>query len=576
MNKIELYLKRDRNATTNAQMVEIQQNGDNQQLDALLNNYLQFGTAGVRAVMGCGYSRLNTVTVEYTARGIAAYLLSTAKSLPMKVVIGFDHRHNSEEFGKLVAMVLIQQGIEVVLFPTICHTPLVSFAVTSLNAHFGIMVTASHNPKIYNGLKVFNSDGCQIVSPMDADVMTCIMACYAANYSDRFLWADYADSQLLSNHRTLVESQYLRKVLNCFDPSLRLPNAPIKALKVCYTPMHGVAREFAIKAVSQTDLAQMIDVSTQMHPDPEFPTVSFPNPEEKGAFDECIRVAKKEGAQILFANDPDGDRFACVEIRDDGSIRQYNGNEIGILLTSFLLDSRRRQHKTVDASVIAMTTVVSWHMLQELAKVEQIGYEETLTGFKWLGNRATELEKQGKTVILAYEEAIGFMCGGLRDKDGISVLTVFYQNARDLYARGSTVEKHLEELYVKYGAWVCNNGYYISHDSAVTNSIFEKIRKDEKYPTEVAGLKVVRIRDLTTGYDSSVGGNDLPVSNSTQMITFWFENSCVLTLRTSGTEPKIKWYCELRGENVETGQIALDILVKQLVDELIEPKLHNL
>ncbi|KAJ3326944.1 Phosphoglucomutase-3, partial [Kappamyces sp. JEL0680] len=319
---------------------------------------------------------------------------------------------------------------------------------------------------------------------------------------------------------TLVDTSPL-----CVDPTAEMQEAYWKSLgqlsrfkespscKVCYTPMHGVGLEFATKAVSTLGLQPMVVVPEQAKPDPEFPTVAFPNPEEKGALDLAMKHATQSGCTLIFANDPDADRFACAEWQETTKRWQvFSGNQLGVLLASFVLEGMRDRDGRLDPSLAVLTTAVSSHMLQELAKVEGIHFDETLTGFKWLGNRAIELEQEGKKVVFAFEEAIGFMCGRMvRDKDGVSALAVFYEWANHLYAQGKTVAKYLDTLYSKYGCWVSNNAYYICHDAALTRAIFNKIRYGSStatddaplaFPKTLGGVPVVYVRDLTIGYDS--------------------------------------------------------------------------
>jgi phosphomannomutase len=331
-------------------------------------------------------------------------------------------------------------------------------------------------------------------------------------------------------------------------------------------------------------------VPLQVQPDPEFPTVAFPNPEEgKGALKLAMECASENNCSIILANDPDADRLAIAEFqKSTNEWHIFTGNQIGALIGSFVLESLKEKQ----SQKAVLTTTVSSHMLAEIAKHYNAHFDETLTGFKWLGNRAIDLQSEGYDTVFAYEEAIGFMCYDIvRDKDGVSALAIFSEWANHLYSKGVTVFEYLQSLYEKYGYWVSNNAYFICHEKPVINRIFDKIRYGStpqqipgqtgfslKYPKSIAGFKVVYVRDLTVGYDSSTADHrpTLPVSSSSQMLTLQLENDCLLTLRTSGTEPKIKYYTEYKGASFESGTKELQVIVDAMIADLLEPELNNL
>ncbi|KAJ3319383.1 Phosphoglucomutase-2 [Boothiomyces sp. JEL0866] len=571
---VQEYLSLDQNPITNQDIKLMYENKDFETLTKLLTSRLEFGTAGLRAEMGSGYSRMNELTVIQATQGLYSHLHSTVPNLESKgVVVGHDHRFNSDSFAKLTAAVFLSKGVKVYYLKGLVHTPLVPFTVTNTGAACGIMITASHNPKQDNGYKVYAANGCQIIAPTDKHVAQKIL-----ENLQPWTW----DYELVDNSPLVVEkTQEFKEKYFARLSEISHFQGKTKNVKFLYTAMHGVGLEFAKKSFKAFNLAEFEMCQEQVLPDPEFPTVKFPNPEEKGALDLAIKSADRVDAKIILANDPDADRLAIAEKVGD-SWHVYTGNQIGIILASFILQSFKEKGQTSNLGVL--TTTVSSHMLEELAKSNGMRFEETLTGFKWLGNKAIDMEREGTKAIFAYEEAIGFMCYDIvKDKDGVSALGVFAEWANHLYGKGQTVYEHLQNLYKLYGFWVSQNSYFICHDKPTIAKIFDKIRYapstlNLEYPKEIGGFKVVYVRDLTIGYDSLAPENKptLPVSSSSQMITFKLENDCLITLRTSGTEPKIKYYTEYKGRDAESAKNELAVIVQSMIDNLLEPRLNNL
>ena len=393
------YISLDK-SETGSEMKRLLDEGEEKLLTELLTKRLEFGTAGLRGQMGAGYSKMNDLVVIQTTQGLAEYCLkSVANAKERGVVIGHDHRHKSQSFAELAAAAFLSKGFKVFYYPGLVHTPLVPFGVIELNACAGIMITASHNPKQDNGYKVYWGNGCQIIPPVDSEIAAEILQNLVP-----WTW----DKSLVSNSSLCIDPT--ESMVKLYFEKLALqkqyPNLKKSFVKVCYTPMHGVGLDFAKKAVSAFQLADFVPVPSQMHPDPEFPTVRFPNPEEKGALDKAIECAQENHCDVIFANDPDADRFACAEYqRDAKKWTVFTGNQIGILLASFVIEKYRVDGK-LDPRIAVLTTAVSSHMLEDLARIENIHFDETLTGFKWLGNRAIELEKEGKNVVFAFEEVL--------------------------------------------------------------------------------------------------------------------------------------------------------------------------
>ncbi|CAB4384192.1 unnamed protein product [Rhizophagus irregularis] len=587
---VQEWLRLDKNPTTRSEIEKLYADQNIDELEKRLRNRISFGTAGLRSNMEAGFSRMNDLTVIQASQGLCMYLLDTLPASVSKgVVIGHDHRHNSERFARLTAAIFITKGFTVYFYRGLVHTPLVPFGVKRLGASCGIMITASHNPKQDNGYKVYWENGCQIISPHDKGIAKSIL-----NNLEPWTW----DAELIDNNSLCVDN--VKEISDFYFEELkelshhREDNASSK-IKFVYTAMHGVGTQVAKRAFEVFSFNPFLSTKEQEEPDPDFPTVAFPNPEEgKGALALAIKTADENGARIIFANDPDADRFSVSEKQKNGEWNIFSGNQIGIILASAVLENYNAQGKPIYKLAMLASTVSS-KMLEKMAKVEGFYFEETLTGFKWLGNKAIDLNQQGYEVLFAYEEAIGFMIGNIvKDKDGVSALVTFAELTVQLDKRGLTVSEYLEELYNKYGYFVSDNSYFICYSPQTIDKIFNKIRFGEKpiksselnypytyqlsYPSTLAGYKITYIRDLTIGYDTSKPDSKaiLPISKSSHMITFGLENSCILTLRTSGTEPKIKYYLELSGKDKAEVKNELHKVTKGVADELLEPEKYGL
>ncbi|KAL9604303.1 MAG: hypothetical protein Q9179_001925 [Wetmoreana sp. 5 TL-2023] len=483
--------------------------------------------------MGAGFNRLNGLTIIQTSQGLAEYLLSdVSEPATAGIVIGYDARHNSQYFAELAAAVFESKNITVWWYEDTVHTPLVPFAVKTLEAAAGVMITASHNPAQDNGYKVYGSNGCQINSPIDAQIVTSInmnlepLTWGLHEYSMRKpILADMSSRYFLSLGREVA-----------------LAEVEKRSVPFVYTPMHGVGLRYMMSAVDIVGMKEAITVvDQQAQPDPEFPTVRYPNPEEHGALDLALATADQKGVTLVLANDPDADRFAVAE-KVDNVWRQLTGDQVGVLLAHWLFSLISPQ---VTSDDFFLASAVSSQMLSYMAQVEGFSFRETLTGFKWLGNVARDMRSQGKRVHFAYEEALGYMFPNLvHDKDGIAAAIHFL---RACASWGSPWAK-LQSLYEKYGYFETINTYWRSPSIQKTLGIFEKLRNLQRpFPSRVSNRTVTRWRDLTIGYDSATRKNvpDLPTSASSQMITCWLDQSksdgaIRFTIRASGTEPKIK------------------------------------
>ncbi len=494
---------------------------------------LQFGTAGLRGTVGAGPNRMNTAVVRGTTAALAGWLLARSggpDAAQAGVVIGFDARHRSDEFADEAARVLAGAGIRVHLLPPRQPTPLLAFAVRYLRAAAGIMITASHNPSADNGYKLYLDDGAQIVPPADAEIEAATRDIGPLAQ----IPAAQPGSPLISRHGEEIAGAYLDAVCAAS------PAPPGAAwLRFVYTPLHGVAAGLALRAFEQAGFAEPDVVAAQAAPDPDFPTVAFPNPEEPGALDLALAQARRSGADLVLANDPDGDRLA-VAVPDPevpGGWRALTGDQVGALLGAYLL-GQDRAGPDAGGRLVA-TTIVSSTLLSRIAAAAGAQYAETLTGFKWIVRAG---EPRGDIrFVFGYEEALGYAVGDtVRDKDGIGAALALLGLAARARSGG-------ESLTDAYDALEAAHGVHLTAQltAATVTPVDVMARLRAASPAELAGETVAAITDLTGGT------RDLP---SADVLSYRLAGARVV-IRPSGTEPKIKAYLEVV-EPVLGGRLA--------------------
>ncbi|XP_053273598.1 phosphoglucomutase-2 isoform X1 [Pleuronectes platessa] len=590
---IGLWLQYDKNPKTVSMVQELVKDGAVEALKKGFSSRMEFGTAGLRAAMGPGISCMNDLTIIQTTQGFCHYLEESLENLKERgVVIGYDARAhppsggNSKRFASLAAAVFISRGVPVHLFSDIVPTPFVPFTVSHLGLCAGIMVTASHNPKQDNGYKVYWENGAQIVSPHDKGISKAIEE-NLEPWPESWNAEEALKSPLLKDPYQDVHTQYFKAIQkHCHHRDINKSSE----VKIVHTSVHGVGHTFVQSAFKAFDLHPPYAVEEQKDPDPEFPTVKYPNPEEgKGVLTLSFSLAEREGATVVLANDPDADRLAIAEKQESGQWRVFSGNELGALLGWWMFRCWKQQNSDADAvkNLYMLSSTVSSKILRAIALKEGFHFEETLTGFKWMGNRARELLDKGKSVVFAFEEAIGYMCSPcVLDKDGVSAAAIAGEMISYLATKNGSLSQQLTTVNEQYGYHISKNSYFICHDQDVIRSLFERLRKypgqKDSYPSECGRFSISAVRDLTTGYDSNQPDKKavLPTSSSSQMITFSFSNGCVATLRTSGTEPKIKYYTELcaapGNSDVTHLKKELDDLVDAIVENFFEPQKNKL
>lgn len=553
---------------------------------------IAFGTAGLRARMAAGYHNMGPLVIIQTTQGLVRYINAFHTNVPASelqsrgVVIGYDGRHNSRFYAKLAAAVFLSEGFKVHLFSREVCTPFVPFGVLKLNTIAGIMITASHNPKDDNGYKLYWSNGAQIIPPHDSGISDQIAANLKPWRTDyEALFETKQKENVITDPFEQINSTYFSEINQyCWNRDLN-KNAVIKAT---YTAMHGVGAPFTAQSLATFSLPPYIPTPAQVAIDPEFSTVKFPNPEEgKGALKLAMEEADKHGSTLILANDPDADRLAIAvkEKPEDKEWRILNGNEIALLLADYVFTQYKAKHtKEEIANCVMLSSTVSSKAIQSMAQQEGFTYLDTLTGFKWMGNVASEQVAKGRTFLFAFEVEIGFLVGSTSfDKDGVRTAAIFYEmvNYWHVTHQISSLQR-LQQLYQKYGYFHMNTSYFFCYDPAVAAKLFARLRNYENtnnYPTSVGPFKIASVRDVTLGKDNGEadGLSKLPKDPSSQMLTFRFENGAVCTLRNSGTEPKLKYYIEARAtESAEKAKTLADEITHNIIQHFIEPEKNGL
>ncbi len=501
---------------------------------------LAFGTAGLRGELGAGPMRMNRVVVRQAAAGLARWLPAEST-----VVIGFDARHKSDLFARDSARVLAAAGHRPVVFPAVCPTPVLAYALRHVDADAGIMCTASHNPARDNGYKVYVGDGAQIVPPVDAEIAAAIDAAASGTIE---LAPD--DDAAIGTVGPEVTDAYLEHVVGLLAPGPR-------DLRIAYTPMHGVGGTVALDAFRRAGFTDVHVVASQADPDPEFPTVAFPNPEEPGALDRAGALAREIGADLVIANDPDGDRLGVMVAAEDGSFTALTGNQIGALLADRVLAT------TTGPERLVVTTFVSSHLLARMAAAEGVHYAEVPTGFKWVVRPG--LADPALRFVFGFEEALGFSVDEVvRDKDGISAALRFAELAAVAKAEGTTVWDGLERLARRFGEHATRTWSMRAEGPdglARIASAMAALRADP--PARIGGTAVIRASDL------AIEGGPYP---PTDAVIIELEDGSRVCIRPSGTEPKLKVYVEVVEPvaDADGGWAAARAEGARRVDELID------
>jgi len=550
---------------------EIQSLLDQESFTELTDSFyrsLEFGTGGLRGIMGAGSNRINKYTIGTATQGLANYLNKKYKDEKISVAIAHDSRNNSDYFAKITADVFAANGIHVYFFSALRPTPELSFAIRELGCKSGVMLTASHNPKEYNGYKAYGSDGGQFTSPDDKMVMEEVAAIKSID-KVKFDRIESNVEQIGEN----IDKLYLDKIT-----ALSVSPDAIKSqqdLKIVYSPIHGTGITLVPQALAQFGFTNVTIVEEQSKPDGNFPTVVYPNPEEKDALSLAIKKAEEIDADLVLATDPDADRVGIAVKNTDGDFVLLNGNQTGSLLINYLLTAWEEKGKLTGNEYV-VSTIVTTSLIKAICDAKGVEYFDTLTGFKWIGKVMTDLQGQ-KTFIAGGEESYGYLIGDLvRDKDAviscafIAEMTAFYKD------KGSSLFEAMTEMYVDYGMYkedlvsITKKGKTGAEE---IKAMMEQFRNNP--PATLGGSAVVTLKDYELNKETDIQSGDtkelgFPKSDVLQFIT---ADGSIISARPSGTEPKIKFYCSVntplasKNEFKET-EIKLTEKVKAIMADL--------
>ena len=531
---------------------------------------LEFGTAGLRGVIGAGTNRMNKYTVGRATQGLANFINKMKISNP-SVVISFDSRHMSKEFSEITALVLNANGIRVNLFDNLRPVPELSFAVRYLKATAGIMITASHNPPEYNGYKVYWSDGAQIIPPIDKGIIDEVLAIEDFSLI-KTMDKDEAISQGLLNYiGSEVDDAFINALKSsCLNPEIIKKEA--NNVKIVYTPLHGAGNIPVQRILKELGFKNVYVVPEQEKPDGNFPTVSYPNPEDPKAFELALKLAKKVDADVVLATDPDSDRLGVFSKISNGEYVSYTGNMSALLICEYEL-SQKRDKGILPNNGAIVTTIVSSDLTKAIAQYYGTKVFETLTGFKWIGEKIREFEeKDSYKYLFGFEESYGCLIAPhARDKDGISAVMALCEATAYYKSKGLSLWDQMIKIYEKYGYYKEGQISIVLKGADGAAEIKNKMSKMRANPPkELAGLDVLEVRDyqehIVKKSNGEIFKTDLPTSN---VLYYELSNNSWCCVRPSGTEPKIKFYMGVKGSTMQDAENQLAVLseaMKRFVD----------
>ncbi|MCI8273579.1 MAG: phospho-sugar mutase [Clostridia bacterium] len=554
---------------TKKELLEIK--GNEKEIEDRFYRELEFGTAGLRGVIGVGTNRMNKYTVGKATQGLANYIIK--KGVQDKgVVISFDSRHMSPEFSKLTALVLNANGIKTYIMDKLRPVPELSFAVRELKATAGIMITASHNPPKYNGYKVYWNDGAQIVSPVDKEIITEVQN--VKDYADikKITEQEAKEKGLYNIVSKEIDDRYIEELKKCvLNPEIIKEQG--ENLKIVYTPLHGAGNEMVQRILKELGFKNVFVVPEQEMPDGDFPTVSYPNPEDPKAFKLALELAKQKEADVVLATDPDADRLG-IFTKDPitGEYINYNGNMSALLIAEYEI-SQKQEKGILPKNGMVIKTIVSTNLTDAVAEAYNLELIKVLTGFKHIGKVMREAEeKQDKKYVFGFEESYGCLIGEYaRDKDGIGAVMALCEAAAYYKSKGLTLWEQMINIYEKYGYYKEAQISIVLEGSEGANKIKEMMSSMRtKDIDKIGDYKVLKfkdydtniIKDRITGDTTETG---LPKSN---VLYYELENNSWCCVRPSGTEPKIKLYIGIKGSSMEDADKKLQDL-KQAMEDLV-------
>ena len=524
---------------------------------------LEFGTAGLRGIIGAGTNRMNIYTVRRTTQGLADYLNENYKEA--SVAIAYDSRNKSDLFAKESACVLAANGIKTYITKELQPTPVLSFAVRNLGCKSGIMITASHNPAKYNGYKCYGDDGCQMTEHAANNVYNKIQK---VDIFSGVKTLTFEEGIKIGKIVYIEDDLYNRYLENVMAQSINKDVCKESELKVVYTPLNGAGNKLVRKVLSNIGVKNVQVVKEQEYPDGNFPTCTYPNPEFKEALSLALDLAKNVDADLVLATDPDSDRVG-IAVKESNSYRLLSGNEVGIILLNYIL-SNRKSLGTLPNNPVAVKTIVSSKMIDVIAKAYKCELRDVLTGFKYIGEQILNLEKDGEEnrFIFGFEESYGYLVGTyVRDKDAVVASMLICEMAEYYRKQGKTLSDVINELYNEYGFYQNTTLSYNFEGSAgmeKMQKIMDSLRNE--HLTNIASMKVEKINDYkeSTSIDKRTGNIDkidLPKSN---VISYELEGGSGAIVRPSGTEPKIKIYVTAVGKNIEESKAKTKDIISDM------------
>ena len=529
---------------------------DEKEIESRFYTDLSFGTAGMRGIRGIGRNRMNKYNIRKATQGLANYIIKETGEVGKKkgVAIAYDSRLDSVENAINTAMTLAGNGIKVYLFDGVRSTPELSFAVRELKAQAGIMITASHNPKEYNGYKVYWEDGAQIVDPQATGIVSSVTAVDIFTGIKIMEEKEAIDKGLLVYVGKKLDDRYIEEVKkNAVNPNVENKDK----IKFVYSPLHGVAARPVERVLKEMGYTNVYPVKEQEKPDGNFPTCDYANPEDTTVFKLSTELADKVGAKICIANDPDGDRMGLAVLDNDGKWFFPNGNQIGILFAEYILNHK----KDIPENGTMITTVVSTPLFDTIVKKNGKKALRVLTGFKYIGEKIRQFENKelDGTFLFGFEEAIGYLIGThVRDKDAVVASMMIAEMATTFENNGSSIYNEIMKIYKKYG-WRLEITVPVTKKGKDGLEEIQKIMKSmrAKNHTEIAGIKVKEYRDYQKGIEG------LPKADVIQMV---LEDETYLTVRPSGTEPKIKFYISVVDTDRKVAENKLVKMEKEFVN----------
>ena len=547
------WLRNVSDKTVKNELLSIKNNKD--EIEDRFAEDIKFGTAGLRGVMEAGNNRINIYTVRKATQGLANYLLKKNKSL--SVAISYDCRRNSKTFAKEVACVMSANGIKSYITKELAPTPFLSYLVRNLKTDAGVMITASHNTAEYNGYKCYGSDGAQMNEQFAKGVYECIQKVDMFKDIKRMEFSVGLESGMINFADDYLKESYISEIVKYHSKSVFL-----SGIKVLYTPLNGAGNEFVQKVLKRSGVNNLEVVKSQENPDENFTTCPYPNPEDISAFSEALKTAEPNDFDLILATDPDADRLG-VCVRGENEYKILSGNEIGILLTNYILE-RRKNEKTLPKSGVIIKTIVSTMMIDEIAKSYGLEVRNVLTGFKNIAHEIADLEKSNRIndYLFGFEESNGYLCGSyVRDKDAVSASLVLCEAAAYYKEKlGKNLLEILLGLYLKYGCFAEKTLSYNLKEinsKASKSSIMSYLREDN--------LSYIGVYKIKSKKDYLKFGGSL----KSDVLEFDLENNIKIIVRPSGTEPKIKFYIMAKLSGISEKQKIMQ-LITDMVDKTVQ------